>query len=255
MNGFYPMLNEVHDKAVKELPLAECALFEHIWRKLIGWNKFEDEISISQLVKETSACRATVITLLNNLEAKRWIIVNRQTSNTRRKFTNKIALPRCPGIESRLGWSNIYTRAGIESVPGGSLESRHTTDSSFTDTSTDISPIDQKIDPPKKVSPKSGVSDMVNIQRALLEKWGIFSVSDASVLKMLSELTISRGAEGQDPVTREKTIVPPTYAPLEFWFDMINNMDDAPAHGVNSIIVYGKTAWNDWARRHKITIF
>lgn len=128
MNGFYPMLNEVHDKAVKDLPLAECALFEHIWRKLIGWNQFEDEISISQLVKETSACRATVITLLNNLEAKRWIIVTRQESKTRRKFTSKIALPRCPGIESRLGWSKIYTRGDTESIPGGSLESRHTTD-------------------------------------------------------------------------------------------------------------------------------
>ena len=31
MNGFYPMLNDVHDKAVKDLPLAECALFEHMF--------------------------------------------------------------------------------------------------------------------------------------------------------------------------------------------------------------------------------
>lgn len=38
MNGFYPVLNEIHDKAAKELPLAELALFEHIWRKLIGGN-------------------------------------------------------------------------------------------------------------------------------------------------------------------------------------------------------------------------
>ena len=128
MNGFYPVLNEVHDKAAKELPLAELALFEHIWRKLIGWGKFEDEISISQLVEETSACRASIIHIIKKLEEKRWIVVTRQTSATNRKFTSKIAIPACPGIKSRLGWSKIQTRGSVESTPGGSLESRHTTD-------------------------------------------------------------------------------------------------------------------------------
>ena len=128
MNGFYPVLNEVHDKAAKELPLAELALFEHIWRKLIGWGKFEDEISISQLVNETTACRASIIHLLKKLEEKRWIVVTRQSSVTNRKFTSKIAIPACPGIESRLGWSKKQTRGGTESIPGGGIESRHTTD-------------------------------------------------------------------------------------------------------------------------------
>jgi len=133
VNGFYPMLNDVHDKAVKDLPLAECALFEHIWRKLIGWNKWEDEISISQLVEETAACRASIMHIIKKLEEKRWIVVTRQTSVTNRNFTSKIAIPACPGIKSRLGWSTIHTTPSIESIPGGGIESIHTTDSSSTD--------------------------------------------------------------------------------------------------------------------------
>lgn len=133
MNGFYPMLNDVHDKAVKDLPLAECALFEHIWRKLIGWNQFEDEISISQLVKETSGSRSSVIRLLDSLEEKRWIIVTRQISDTNRNFTSKIAIPACPGIKMKLGWYQNDTRGSVKSIPGGGVKSIHTTDSSLTD--------------------------------------------------------------------------------------------------------------------------
>ena len=135
MKGFYPVLNEIHDKAARELPLAELGLFEHIWRKLIGWNQFEDEISISQLVKETASSRATIIRLRNSLEAKRWIVVTRQSSVTERKFTSKIAIPACPGIIMRLGWYQIDTKGGIEMIPGGGIKIRHTTDSSSTDRS------------------------------------------------------------------------------------------------------------------------
>lgn len=114
MNGFYPVLNEVHDKAARDLPLAECALFEHIWRKLIGWNKFEDEISITQLVDETSASRATIIRLIKKLEDKRWIIVTRHFTDT-----NKIGIPRCPSIIMRLAdvdWSQIDTAASVKMI-------------------------------------------------------------------------------------------------------------------------------------------
>jgi len=109
MTGFYPMLNDVHDKAVKDLPLAECALFEHIWRKLIGWNQYTDTISIGQLVKETSASRATIIRLTKKLETKRWIIISRYCKDGRHAI-NEIAIPECPGIKSKLGWCQNDTR-------------------------------------------------------------------------------------------------------------------------------------------------
>ena len=247
MNGFYPMLNDVHDKAVKDLPLAECALFEHIWRKLIGWNQFEDEISISQLVKETSACRATIINLLNKLEEKRWILINRNTSKTNRKLTNEIALPRCPGIESRLGWSNKYTRGSTDSIPGGSLESRHTTDSLPTD-----SLQTSKVEPPQIFSPKQGLSDMVNIQSALYHKWGMRKVKAKDIENMLSSVTLFAGGTGQDPTTRKEVEIKARYAPIDFWFDMINQMTAKPNH-VNAVIKYAKKAWPDYKRRNKLS--
>jgi len=117
MNGFYPMLNEVHDKAVAELPLAECALFEHIWRKLIGWNQFEDQISIGQLVKETSGSRATILRLLKDLEEKRWIRISRNVNGGLRG-TNIISIPTCPGIIMRLGWYHFDTTPGVKMIPG-----------------------------------------------------------------------------------------------------------------------------------------
>lgn len=132
MNGFYPMLNDVHDKAVKDLPLAECALFEHIWRKLIGWNKFSDQISTSQLVTETSGSRATILRLLKSLEAKRWIVVSRSITD-KVCDTNTISIPECPGIKMRLGWYQNDTTPGIDLTLGGSVKMRHTTDSSSTD--------------------------------------------------------------------------------------------------------------------------
>lgn len=132
MNGFYPMLNEVHDKAVRDLPLAECALFEHLWRKLIGWNQFGDEISISQLVKETSGSRATILRLLKSLEAKRWIVVSRSVTDKVRD-TNTISIPECPGIKMRLGWYQNDTTPGIDMTLGGGVKMIHTTDSSSTD--------------------------------------------------------------------------------------------------------------------------
>lgn len=98
MNGFYPMLNDVHDKAARELPLAECALFEHLWRKLIGWNQWSDDIAISQLDEELGGSRATILRLLKKLETKRWIIVARINGTT-----NNIGIPKCPGIKTRLG--------------------------------------------------------------------------------------------------------------------------------------------------------
>jgi len=112
VNGFYPVLNEVHDKAIQELSLAECALFEHIWRKLIGWKQFEDTISISQLVKETSGSRATILRLLKKLETKRWIVVIRHDG-----VTNSIGIPECPGIKMRLGWYQNDTGTSVKMKP------------------------------------------------------------------------------------------------------------------------------------------
>lgn len=136
MNGFYPVLNEIHDKAAKELPLAELALFEHIWRKLIGWNKFEDEISYSQLAKETLASRRTIIRLLKKLEDKRWIKIQRQSEDGINDI-NIISIPECPSVKMSLGWCQNVTRGSDKSTPGGSDKMTHTTDSSFTDISTD----------------------------------------------------------------------------------------------------------------------
>ncbi len=116
MNGFYPVLNAVHDKAVKDLPLAECALFEHIWRKLIGWNQFKDKISITQLVSETSSTRGTIIRLTKHLEDKRWIIISREMDG-KVNLTNQISIPECPGIKTKLGWCQNSTTPSVKTEP------------------------------------------------------------------------------------------------------------------------------------------
>ena len=253
MNGFYPVLNEVHDKAVKDLPLAECDLFEHIWRKLIGWNKFKNKISISQLVSETSSTRGTIIRLTKHLEDKRWIIISREMDG-KVNLTNQISIPECPGIKTKLGWCQNSTTPSVKIEPQvvskqdeGVVLKQDTQQTVLTD-----SLQTSKVEPPKKVYQKDGMSDMVNIQKALNDKWGMFQVSDGDVGRLLSSVALQEAVEGQDPNTRKRKVIPARYAPLQFWFDVINRMDDKPQNGVNSIIKYGKTIWKDYKKQNKL---
>ena len=106
-----------------------------------------------------------------------------------------------------------------------------------------------KEEAPKTLSPKKGIPGDTNIKLALKNKWGIYQISDVDVNKLLTALWSFRGMPDARPP------VPPEYAPIEFWFAVINRMNGAPQNGINSVIEYGRTMWNDWAKENKISLF
>ncbi len=113
---------------------------------------------------------------------------------------------------------------------------------------------EDKVDPPKIVTIKPGIPKSTNIKRAFNDKWGIFQLSDMAVHKLLTTCTSFKGIPtGRNPEIEPGT--PPEYAPLQFWFDVINRMNGKPENGINSVIEYGRKAWKNWARDHKISIF
>jgi len=147
--------------------------------------------------------------------------------------------------------------ASVDGYDDGNEKTRHkkVTDAVTTPRS-DQKRSDQKEERPKKAYLKTGVDDITNIKKAMYDRWGIFSVSDGAVNNMLKleELLIVPARKGQDQTTRKEVWTTPEYAPLRFWFDMINRMDK-PEHGINTIADYGKKAWKDWAEANNIRIY
>lgn len=78
-NGHIDIANEIAEAFARYFPGgSEGQILWAILRKTYGWHKKEDEISIGQLMEMTGLSRRMVIYSLQNLEAKRMIIVKRK---------------------------------------------------------------------------------------------------------------------------------------------------------------------------------
>ncbi|MEW6455100.1 MAG: replication protein [Acidobacteriota bacterium] len=87
-NGYTKIANEIVEALAKAMPgFTEGQIIWAILRKTYGWNKREDKISISQLQKMTGKSRRMIIYALQNLEAKRMIIIYRK----RNRNSNEIS--------------------------------------------------------------------------------------------------------------------------------------------------------------------
>jgi len=96
-----PQLEDGYIKIANELVEAFCRYFPgrsegqvlmSIIRKTLGWNKDQDEISIGQLMKATGLARRTVIYALQNLEAKRMIVIHRNRVGREKNTTNRVSV-------------------------------------------------------------------------------------------------------------------------------------------------------------------
>lgn len=78
-NGYLSIANEIMDALIGNMPdsSVECGVLLAVLRKTYGWNKKEDDISISQLEKMTNASRRMIVYAIQNLEAKGMILVER----------------------------------------------------------------------------------------------------------------------------------------------------------------------------------
>lgn len=73
---YFPISNAVADQLVKNLSGNEWKMLFVIIRLTMGWNKYEDEISYSQLMERTGiSCDKTITRLLNSLKNKNLIDV------------------------------------------------------------------------------------------------------------------------------------------------------------------------------------
>ena len=78
-HGYTPIANEIMDALIRvPIGLSNAQVLYAILRKTYGWNKKKDKISISQLMEMTGCSRRTIIYAMQNLEAKRMIIIKRK---------------------------------------------------------------------------------------------------------------------------------------------------------------------------------
>lgn len=78
-NGYTAIANEIMDQLIKTpIGKSDSQILFAIIRKTYGWNKKSDNISISQLMEMTECSRRAVIYAIQNLEAKRMILVVRK---------------------------------------------------------------------------------------------------------------------------------------------------------------------------------
>lgn len=77
-NGHIDVANEIAEALARCMPggLEGCIIWA-ILRKTYGWHKKSDKISLSQLIKMTCRSKRAVIYAVQNLEAKKFIIVDR----------------------------------------------------------------------------------------------------------------------------------------------------------------------------------
>ena len=76
MNGYLKAFHDIFDSlALYGVTGTKFHLFYYIFRKTIGWNKYVDQISITQFIKETGLSRQGILNGLSWLEEKKWIYV------------------------------------------------------------------------------------------------------------------------------------------------------------------------------------
>lgn len=91
-NGHIDIANELAEAFARYFPgKAEAQILWAILRKTYGWHKKEDEISIGQLMDMTKLSRRMVIYSLQNLEAKKIIIIKRKKKTGGLNETNIIS--------------------------------------------------------------------------------------------------------------------------------------------------------------------
>lgn len=89
-NGYTAIANEIMDVLAKTcLSGSNRQVLDTVLRKTYGWNKKEDFLSISQLEEATLLSRRAVIYALQNLEAKKIIIITRDSNRTNSIKFNK----------------------------------------------------------------------------------------------------------------------------------------------------------------------
>lgn len=91
-NGFTRIANEIIDALAQSAPgHGDMRVLLVILRKTYGWNKKEDDLSIGQIVEATNLSRRMVIYCLQNLEAKRMIVITRSRGRGIKNEINRIA--------------------------------------------------------------------------------------------------------------------------------------------------------------------
>jgi|GEM_PF-699702 len=81
-NGYTAIANEIVEALSKSMQGGtEGQIIFAVLRKTYGWNKKEDKISISQLCKLTGKSKRAVIYALQNLEAKKMIVIKKTTKD------------------------------------------------------------------------------------------------------------------------------------------------------------------------------
>jgi len=92
-NGHVDIANELVEAFAKYYPShSEGQIIWAILRKTYGWHKKEDPISITQIMEMTGISRRMVIYSLQNLEAKRIIIIKRKKGRGIKNEVNTISL-------------------------------------------------------------------------------------------------------------------------------------------------------------------
>lgn len=77
-NGYTAIANEIMDVLTRtNLQSSERRVLDVIFRKTYGFNKKDDNISLSQIVEATALSRRTAIYATQNLEAKKMVIIVR----------------------------------------------------------------------------------------------------------------------------------------------------------------------------------
>lgn len=132
-NGHTKIANELLDAFCLNFPGgAKAQVLLAIIRRTYGWQKKQDQISLSQLVDMTGLCRRSVIYALQNLEAQKFITVHRQRGRGNVNEINTVGLQKnynlwvvqriSPQYERQLQKQRVKYQQGVVQRIGGSAK-------------------------------------------------------------------------------------------------------------------------------------
>lgn len=166
-NGYTKIANEILDNIIRYPEIMRGALFPVIcvvWRKTYGWNKKEDAISISQFVEMTGYSKRTIIYALQELEAKKVLIVKRGCKGLL-KDTNIIQFNKhykewvvqnsAPQVKSNRGSAKLRKKVVQNSAKKvrGFAHTKETTTKEITKETSELSSHDKLLDMKNKFNP------------------------------------------------------------------------------------------------------
>lgn len=114
LKNYSAVPNYFIDNIVSSISAFECVVMLCILRKTIGFQKLEDKIALSQIVKLSGLSKSTCVNCLKTLEEKKFIFIQRITiQNTKQSNVIKINIKKLFGSTADgLGWSgssNFYS--------------------------------------------------------------------------------------------------------------------------------------------------